>query len=165
MAASGSGYGRGGDAAVGGDAEIDGLGSPGGGRVGLGELVVRGGEADLESFCLAGPALALGLGDAGQEVVPDISESAALVRGNPQERAPDTAMLMDAARAVCPAAVPERDPPALEVAEELVPLGVGRRPVFFAGPELAAGTGRFSSPMTRWNSSGIGGFQVHSCGS
>src|SRR6266496_142482 len=63
MAASGSGYGRGGDVAVGG--------------------------AALESFCLAGPALALGLGDAGQEVVPDISESAALVRGNPQEGAPD----------------------------------------------------------------------------
>jgi hypothetical protein len=33
-----------------------------------GELVVRGGEADLESLGFAGPAFALGLGDAGQEV-------------------------------------------------------------------------------------------------
>jgi hypothetical protein len=45
---------------------------------------------------------------------------------------------MEAARTVCPAAVPECDPPALEVAEEFLPLGVGRRPVLFAGPEFAA---------------------------
>jgi hypothetical protein len=62
---SGGGDGRGGDVAVGGDAEADGLGATGGGHVGLGDLVVGGGEADLESFGLAGPALALGLGNAG----------------------------------------------------------------------------------------------------
>jgi hypothetical protein len=91
MAVSGDGYGRGGDVAVGGDAEVDGLGAAGGGRVGLGELVVRGGEADLESFCLAGPAFAFGLADAGEEVVADVGEPATLGGGNPQERAPDTA--------------------------------------------------------------------------
>ena len=66
-----SGEGGCGDVAVGGDAEVDVLGSAGGGQVGLSELVVGGGEADLESFGFAGPAFALGLGDAGQEVVAD----------------------------------------------------------------------------------------------
>src|SRR6266536_3075370 len=89
------------------------------------------------------------------------ASSAQLVRGNPQERAPDTAMLMDAARAVCPAAVPERDPPALEVAEELVPLGVGRRPVLFAGPELAAAGDE--RPVAGDGFLGIDGF-IANCG-
>src|SRR5258708_6872442 len=88
MAVSGGGPGRGG-VAVGGASPADGLGPAGGGRVGLGELVVRGGEADLESFGLAGPAFAFGLGGAGQEVVADIGEPAALGRRDPQERAPD----------------------------------------------------------------------------
>ena len=61
----------------------------GGGHVGLGELVVRGGEADLESFGFAGPAFAFGFGDAGQEVVADVGKPAALGRGDPQERAPE----------------------------------------------------------------------------
>ena len=139
MAVSGGGYGRGGDVAVGGDAEVDGLGAAGGGRVGLGELVVRGGEADLESFGFAGPAFAFGLGDAGEEVVADVFQAAPLGGVDPQERAPDAAVLMDAAGGVCPAAVAERDPAALEVAEELVPFGVGRGAVFFAGPELRGG--------------------------
>jgi hypothetical protein len=136
MAVSGGGYGRG-DVAVGVDSEVGGCGAAGGGRVGLGELVVRGGEADLESFCLAGPAFAFGLGYAGEQVVADVFQLPALAGGNPQEWTPDTAVLMDAAGAVCPAAVAERDPPAFEVAEELVPLLVGRGPVFFAGPEFA----------------------------
>src|SRR6266404_1525148 len=59
------GQGRGGCVAVGGDAEADGLGPAGEGELDLGELVVGGGEADLESFGFAGPALALGLGDDG----------------------------------------------------------------------------------------------------
>jgi hypothetical protein len=46
-------------------------------------------------------------------------------------------VLVDAAGAVGPAAVAERDPPALEVAEELLPLLFGGRPVFFAGPVAA----------------------------
>src|SRR5260370_28091583 len=138
MAVSGDGQGGGGDVAVGGDAEVDGLGAAGRGRVGLGELVVRGAEADLESFGLAGPAFAFGLGDTGQEVVADVFQAAPLGGVDPQERAPDAAVLMDAAGGACPAAVAERDPAALEVAEELFPFGIARGTVFFAGPELPA---------------------------
>jgi len=83
------GEGGGGDVAVGGDAEVDGFGSAGGGQVGLGEFVVGGGEADLESFGFAGPAFALGFGDAGQEVVADLFEAVALGGVDPQKRAPD----------------------------------------------------------------------------
>jgi hypothetical protein len=63
MAVSWGGQGDG-DVAVGGDAEVDVLGSAAGGQVGLGDLVVGGGEADAESFGLSAPALAFGLGDA-----------------------------------------------------------------------------------------------------
>ena len=59
------------------------------GRVDLGELVLGAGEADLESLDLAGPALALGLGNAVMQVVPDLLEPSALVGRWPQERAPD----------------------------------------------------------------------------
>jgi hypothetical protein len=83
------GEGGGGDVAVGGDAEVDVLGAAGGGQVGLGELVVGGGEADLESLGFSGPALALGLGDAGQEVVADFFEPAALGGVDPQQGASD----------------------------------------------------------------------------
>ena len=136
---SGCCQGGGGDVAVGGDAEVDGLGSTGGGQVGLGELVVGGGEADLESLGFAGPAFALGFGDAGQEVVADSFESAALGGVDPQEGAPDAGVLVDAAGGVCASAVAECDAAALEVAEELVPDYVGGGAVFLAGAELAAG--------------------------
>jgi len=75
---SGCCQGGGSDVAIGGDAEADGFGAAGGGQVGLGEFVVGGGEADLESLGFAGPAFALGFGDAGQEVVADFFEAAAL---------------------------------------------------------------------------------------
>jgi hypothetical protein len=54
MEVCGGGEGGGGDVAVGGDAEADGLGAACGGQVGLGEFAVRGGEADAESFGFAG---------------------------------------------------------------------------------------------------------------
>ena len=66
-------------------------------------------------------------------------ETAPLGGVDPQERAPEAAVLMDAAGGVCPAAVAERDPAALEVAEELVPFDIARGTVFFAGPELPGG--------------------------
>ena len=47
-------------------------------------------------------------------------------------------VLVDAASGVCASAVAECDAAALEVAEELVPLGVGGGAVFRAGAELAA---------------------------
>jgi hypothetical protein len=79
----------GGDVAVGRDAEVDVLGSAGGGEVGLGELVVGGGEADAESFGLSGPTFALGFGNAGVEIVADFFEAVALGGVDPQERASD----------------------------------------------------------------------------
>jgi hypothetical protein len=89
MGDSGCGDGRGGDVAVGGDAEADGLGAAGGAQVGLGELVVGGGEADAESFGLAAPALPFVLGDAGVEVVADFFQVAALGGVDSQEGASD----------------------------------------------------------------------------
>jgi hypothetical protein len=78
MGVSGGGDGDGGDVAVGGYAEADGLGAAGGGHVGLGEFAGGGGEADLEAFGFAGPAFAFGFGDAGVEVVADFFQAAAL---------------------------------------------------------------------------------------
>ena len=115
---------------------MDVLGSAGGGQVGLGELVVGGGEADLESLGFTGPAFALGFGDAVQEVVADFFEPAALGGVDPQEGAPDAGVLVDAAGGVGASAVAEGDAAALEVAEELVPLGVGGGAVFLAGAQL-----------------------------
>ena len=65
------------------------LGAAGFGQIDLGQLVVGGVEADLESFGFAGPAFAFGFGDACQEVVADFFKSVALGGVDPQERAPD----------------------------------------------------------------------------
>jgi len=46
--------------------------------VDLGELVVRGGEADLQAFGLAGPAFSLGFADARDQVVADFFQPRAL---------------------------------------------------------------------------------------
>jgi hypothetical protein len=46
--------------------------------VDLGELVLGAGEADLESFGFAEPAFAVDFGDAGGEVVSDVSDAVAL---------------------------------------------------------------------------------------
>jgi hypothetical protein len=68
---------------------VDGLGAAGGGVVGLGEFLFGTGEADLESFGFAGPALAFGFGDAGQEIVADLLEAWPLGGVDPEERASD----------------------------------------------------------------------------
>jgi hypothetical protein len=126
MAVSGGGDGCGGDVPVGKDAEVDVFGPAGGGVVGLGELAGGGGEADLESFGFAGPAFAFGFGDAGVEVVADLLQAVALGGVDAQEGAPDAGVLVDAWCRVGAPAVAEGDAAALEVAEELVPFGVGR---------------------------------------
>jgi hypothetical protein len=51
----------------------------------LDELVLGAGEADAEPFDLAEPAFTFGLGDAGDEVVPDLLETGALRRVWPEE--------------------------------------------------------------------------------
>ena len=107
--------------------------------LGLGELGVGCGEADLQSFGLAGPAFAFGLGDAGGEAVADFLEPLPLGGVDAQQRAADAAVLVDAAGSVGPAAVAEGELAALEVAEELLPFGVGRGAVFLAGPQCRGG--------------------------
>ena len=72
-----------------GQAKLDRLALPAQSRLDLGELVLGAGEADLESFDLAGPAFALGLGDAVVQVGPDFLEPSALGGVRSQERAPD----------------------------------------------------------------------------
>jgi hypothetical protein len=49
-----------------------------GAAVDLGEFVLGAGEADLESFGLAEPSFAVGFGDAGGEVVADLSDAVPL---------------------------------------------------------------------------------------
>jgi hypothetical protein len=75
-----------------GQAELDCLALAAQGRLDLGELVLGAGEADLEALDLAGPAFALGLGDAVVQVVPDLLEPAALGGVWSQERASDTGL-------------------------------------------------------------------------
>jgi hypothetical protein len=99
----------------------------------LGELLPRGSEADLQAFGFAEPAFVLGFADAGLEVVAQVGQPGPLGWVGPQQRAPDAAVLVDAAGAVGPAAVAERDLAAGEVAEEFLPFLVGRQPVFPAG--------------------------------
>jgi hypothetical protein len=88
MAVSWGGQG-GGDVAVGGGAKVDGFGAAGGGHLGLGDLVVGGVEADLESFGFAGPPFAFGFGDPGGEVVADGGKPVLLSGVYSQERAAD----------------------------------------------------------------------------
>jgi hypothetical protein len=61
-----------------GHAELDRFGLAAQGGVDLGELVLGAGEADLQSLGLAGPAFALGFGDAVVQVGADLFEPAAL---------------------------------------------------------------------------------------
>ena len=55
----------------------------------LGEFLFRAGEADLESFGFAVPALAFGFGDAGEQVAADGFQPRALGGVSAQQGAPD----------------------------------------------------------------------------
>lgn len=72
------------DLVEGGYAEVDGAGSGD-----LREFVAYSGEADPQSFCFAGPSLALGFGDPVEQVVADFLEAAALGWVGAQHRAAD----------------------------------------------------------------------------
>jgi hypothetical protein len=91
-----------------------------------------GGEADLEAVGFAEPAFPQGLADAGGQIAADVREPLPLARLDAEERAANTAVLMDAGRRVGPAALAEGNLPALEVAEELFPFLVGWGPVLLA---------------------------------
>jgi hypothetical protein len=74
-----------------GDAELD-RGVVVGAAVELGELVVGAGEADLETFDLAVPAFAFGLGDAGKQVFADLFQPCSLRWVWPRERTSDAGL-------------------------------------------------------------------------
>ncbi|MET9830052.1 hypothetical protein ABZ078_12175 [Streptomyces sp. NPDC006385] len=79
----------------GGDAETDNgpmVATP----VDLSQFVLCAGEADMRSFNLAEPAFALGLGDAGDQVVADLDQSVASGGVGPEHRAADAGVLVDA---------------------------------------------------------------------
>src|SRR5260370_3674320 len=76
----------------GGHPELDGAGLAPERGVDLGELVLGAGEADLEALDLAGPAFALGFGDAGGEVVADLRQPGASGRVRAQQRAADAGL-------------------------------------------------------------------------
>ena len=61
----------------------------------LGEFVFGAGEADTEPFDLAEPAFAFGLGDAGDEVLPDFLQPGPLGWVRPEERATNTSVFMN----------------------------------------------------------------------
>lgn len=75
--------------AIDGHAPIDGGVAEGDDPVDLGEFGFDGGEADVELFGFAGPALAFDFGDAGEQVVADLLEPTLLGRGDAQERTPN----------------------------------------------------------------------------
>ena len=115
---------HGGVAAEGGHSESGGGGGAGA-AVDLGELVFGAGEADLESFGFAGPAFAVGFGDAGGEVVADLGDAVPLGGVGPVQGAPEAAVLVDAGAGERAAAGAGGDFAAFEVAEEFFPFGVG----------------------------------------
>ena len=84
-------------------------------------------------------------GDAGMGMVSEFREAAVLVL---------------ATRAVCPAAFAERDLPTLEMAEEIIPFGIGRYAIFLARAQGAAARDEGSMSVDRllW----IDGLVAHS---
>src|SRR5215207_9782107 len=82
-----------------GDAEV-GLVAAGGDLVHLGELAAGAGEADFQPFGFTEPAVGLGFGDAGDEVVADLDEAGPGGGVGPQERAAQTAVFVDAGRVI-----------------------------------------------------------------
>jgi hypothetical protein len=92
------------------------------------------GEADLESFDLAEPALLAGFGDAGVQVVADGGQAGPLGRVGAQQGAADAGVFVDARCLIGAAAVAQGDLAAFEVAGELGPFVLGRRAVFLGGP-------------------------------
>jgi hypothetical protein len=113
-------------------AEVHG-GGPGA-AVDLGEFVLGAGEADFEAFGFAEPGFAFGFGDAGDEVVADLGDAGPLGGVWPVQGAAQAGVLVDAGGAERAAAGAGGDLAAFEVAEELLPFGVGGGAVFLGGP-------------------------------
>lgn len=108
------------------------------GSVKAGELLLRRAEADGEAFNLAMPSVGLGFVDPFREVAHDLDQTLPLARVNPQHRATDAGVLVDARCAVGPPAVSEFDLSEVEVLLEFSPLGLGRLAVLLAGTHGSA---------------------------
>ncbi len=104
----------------------------------LAELSSRGTEADLEAAHLTEPPFPASLLDAGAQVVGDLEEARTCRGVGAQQRAANTGVLVDARCRVGAAAGAERQFPPLEVAEEVLPLLVGRGPALLRGPQGSA---------------------------
>ncbi|MFI2207905.1 hypothetical protein ACH47Z_46250 [Streptomyces sp. NPDC020192] len=126
------------DVAEGRDAEVHGGVAAGLFGIQLGELVLGSCKADFKSFQLAKPALAFGLDDAGEEVVADLDQAAALVGLGTQYRAADTGVFVDARGAERASADADGEVAALKVAEEGIPLLRGGGAVLLTGAQGAA---------------------------
>ena len=101
----------------------------------LNDLGFGSGEADAQPFNFAEPTLPFSFGDPVEEVVADLHQPGTLRRIWPQERAADAGVLMDACRSVCAGAGADGNLSALEVTEEVVPLGIGGGAVLLGGPQ------------------------------
>lgn len=97
-------------------------------------FVVSASKADPESLDLAEPALALGLGDAGMQVVADLHQTVALVGVGPKHRAADAGVFVTTGGTERTPAGADGDLAPLEVAQEFGPLLVGWDAVFIGWP-------------------------------
>ncbi|MFE6398101.1 hypothetical protein [Streptomyces alboflavus] len=95
-------------------------------------------EADAEPLDLAEPALPFGFGDAGSEVVPDLHQPISLGRVGAEEGAADAGVFVEAVGAVGAGAGADGQFAALEVAKEVLPLGVSGDAVFLGGTQRTA---------------------------
>src|SRR4051794_35938664 len=107
-----------------GHADVQGAGEAVGGGVELVEFVLCSGEADLESFDLAEPALTVGFSDAGVEVVADLFQPRPLGGGGLEQGASDTCVFMNTWGIEGACAGTDRYLATLEVREERVPFVV-----------------------------------------
>ena len=104
----------------------------------LGDLGVRGGQADLQPFDFAGPAVALSLDDPVTQVPADFDDAGSLGRVGPEQWAPQAAVLVDARGRVSAATIAERDLAPFEMPEELLPFLIGWGAVLLRGSQGAS---------------------------
>src|SRR5680860_1149973 len=125
----------------------------------LGELASGRGDADLQAFGLAVPALSGGFVDAGAEVGFDLDQAGSLGGVGAQQRTADAAVLVDARGGVGASAGSQRQLAAFEVAEELIPFFLGGGAVLPGGTQRpAAGDER---PVAVDHFAGVDGLVAH----
>lgn len=103
----GDGHGAGGDV---GGARVDGSLASGGESIELGELGVRGGQADLQPLGFAEPPISLSLGYPLAEVATDLDQAGPLGWVGAKEGAAQAAVFVDAGGRIGTATVPQSNP-------------------------------------------------------